>query len=473
MNHLKYLFCSLFLILCLTQCVDSELDSPPLNGVDPNISADQIISLSEVLDMWVPGVNIEIGLDKYIEGIVAADDQTGNFYKTLIIQEGNQGISIVIDETDLFNTYPTGRKVFVHLEDLWISDFNFNPQLGMAPSDGELSRIPTTLLSDIVLPGTIFNELAVNEISLSQLSEQYLNTLVKLSDVEFANEALNQTFAVSTATENFSVNHPLQDCNGNTLDFRTSGFATFANDEVPFENGTVYGVLGRFGITGWQIMARDLGDLDMTAERCDGSGGGGGTGTEGQISIEELQNMWNSGSTIIGDNYIEGVVISDYENGNINNQNLQIQEGEFGITIRFDEPHSFPMGEKLKIDLAGREISEFNGQVQVADLFISRAESLGAGTLPEPRVATVEEVLANHDLWESTLVKLEGITASGGSVWEDVSTLTDATGSIGTFISFNSTFGGDGVPSGSFDMVGIVSEFNNAQVLPRNEEDIQ
>ncbi len=459
-------------VLLLTKCIDSDLDAPPLNGESPNIPEDQIVSITEIVSLWQAGINIEIGLDKYIRGIVVGDDQTGNIYKTLFVQEGDRGISIVVDETDLFNTYPVGREVFVHLQHLWISDFNFLPQLGMAPVDGELSRIPPALIEEILLPGEIFNQVEANTIRISEINESHLNTLVRFEDLEFAGEALNNTFAVSTPTENVSVNHPLEDCDENVLDLRTSGFADFANRTVPSGNGVVHGILGRFGIDGWQLTIRDLEDLDMEAERCNG-GGGGNTGGEGLIEIEELLDMFNSGNTIIGDNYIEGIVISDVFAGNINNQNLQIQDGNYGITIRFDEPHGFPLGEKLRIDLGGRELSEFNGQLQVSDLFITRAESLGQEDQPEPRVVTIADILENHDEWESTLVRIDDVTVSGGTTWESINTFSDGTGNITTFIRGSADFSGDSAPSGPVSITGIIGEFNDPQVLLRNEDDIE
>ena len=54
--------------------------------------------------------------DKTIGGIVIADDESGQFYKTIVIQDETGGISVNLDGYDLYTSYPVGRKVYVKSE---------------------------------------------------------------------------------------------------------------------------------------------------------------------------------------------------------------------------------------------------------------------------------------------------------------------------------------------------------------------
>ena len=66
--------------------------------------------------------NIEqIAVDKTIAGVVIADDESGQFYKTIVIQDSTGGISVKLDGYDLYTKYPVGRQVFIKLKGLYMA----------------------------------------------------------------------------------------------------------------------------------------------------------------------------------------------------------------------------------------------------------------------------------------------------------------------------------------------------------------
>ncbi|NNC83720.1 MAG: DUF5017 domain-containing protein, partial [Flavobacteriales bacterium] len=69
-----------------------------------------------------------------------------------------------------------------------------------------------------------------------------------------------------------SENRYIQDCSGNEVILRTSGFANFAGEQVPGRNGTITAIVGQFN-DDMQLFIRDVDDLDFTELRCDGSTG--------------------------------------------------------------------------------------------------------------------------------------------------------------------------------------------------------
>ena len=125
-KFVNLLFVSLILTLSFTfnSCVKDDFDTPPTETTDPNITADQIISLGDVLAKWETGKYVKIDLDKYVKGIVVSDDGDGNFYKSLVVEDesSDYGINLIVDEVEMHNVYPVGRRVYIHLRDLWISD---------------------------------------------------------------------------------------------------------------------------------------------------------------------------------------------------------------------------------------------------------------------------------------------------------------------------------------------------------------
>ena len=184
----------LFLVLAgslfsFQSCVKGDFDEPPSEAKDPDIKAEQIVSMQDMMAKYVKGSFVKLDMDKYIKGVVVADDESGNFYKTIIVEDENSdlGISILIDEVELYNFLPVGRRVFIHLKDLWISDYNGLPQLGYGPyidnNRQRMSSIPSTIYKEIILAGVAGLDVAPKEVTISQLSNSMLNTLIKIKDI--------------------------------------------------------------------------------------------------------------------------------------------------------------------------------------------------------------------------------------------------------------------------------------------------
>jgi hypothetical protein len=172
---------------------------------------------------------------------------------------------------------------------------------------------------------------------------------------------------------------------------------------------------------------------------------------------------------------IGGIVISDKDAENINNQNIVLQQSNgAGIVVRFDDPNtSFSLGDSLMIDLSAGTLSEFNGLLQVANIDNANATVVNSGNSITPRVVTVSAILANGNAWESTLVQIAGATISGAGTYSGVTDVTDATGTIDMFTRSGATFSGNALPAGSVDVTAIVSDFNGIQINLRNASDVQ
>jgi hypothetical protein len=89
-----------------------------------------------------------------------------------------------------------------------------------------------------------------------------------------------------------------------------------------------------------------------------------------------------------------------------------------------------------------------------------------------PRDATVAEVLANAQAWESTLVRIKDATLGDNTVYSGSVTVTDATGSMVMFTRSQASFANTALPSGTVTITGIVSEFNAPQLIIRNTSDV-
>ncbi len=469
---MKYLPSAVFalLILVFAGCVDLEFDAPPAEGEDVQLTPNATIA--ELRALHTIGQFEEVTQDWIIEAVVIADDRSGNFYRTIVVQDETGGIDLRINATELYNDYPVGRKIYLKPKGLWLGDYNGQYQLGGgttidANGNEVLAFIEPVLLDDYIVKGPRNQPVTPRKRKITELTSADLSTLIQLDSVQFTADDAGQPYA--DAINRLSVNRLVEDCDGNAIILRTSGYADFAAELTPQGNGSLTAVFSIYR-DDLQLYIRDLDDVDMQGERCDT-----GTGTGGdQISIEEIRNLFNSGATAAPDGkYIRGVVISDRVNGNIHPQNLVLQDGEFGVVVRFTEAHSFDLGEELEIDVSGLQLNEFNGLLQVNNVFLDRATSKGTGTLPAPRVATVAEILANAETWESTLVKIENATLSGGATFSGNRTLSDGTGQIILYTRSAATFANEPLPTGTVNVTGILAQFNDYEITIRNLDDIE
>ncbi len=478
MKITKFLFAYLIgAFFILNGCVDDDFDAPPADGEDPNISANTTIA--ELKAMHTLGGLEEITEDIIVSGVVIADDRSGNFFRALLIQDSTAGIEIRLNETDLFNEYGVGRRIFVRCQGLWLGDFAGITQLGAGTElddrgELELTRIPSALLRDFLVKGKWNQHVEPTVKTIEQLRSGDISTLVQINDLQFLLSTCERTYArdyispQGTRVQE-SLNQGLVSCiNGAEILLRSSGFSNFASQMLPTGSGSIIAVYSVFNDTK-QLLIRDTDDVMMEDPRC------GDSGVNGELkTLAEIRNMYTgSAQTISNDYKISGTVISDIINSNTTNRNLIIQDASGGIVVRFAESHNFGVGEIMEININGVELSDFNGLLQLNNVQISQAfTTCEIGTV-EPRIATVQEIMNNSWEWESTLVKVEKATLGGGATFGGSTTVTDATNTIPMFTQSFASFAGTFLPTGEVDLTAMVGNFNGVQLNMRSIDDVE
>lgn len=452
------------LVCGFAACVDREFDEPPVGGLtdlQPNTTIEELKAMHSLGSD--PTLITESLL---IEGVVAADDESGNFFRQIAIQDATGGIILRLNATGLFNDYPVGTRLIVDCQGLYIGDFNNLYQLNGSPDSGIeenliAEHIFVAELGLTVQPTVVTIDALQNPATLNDL----LATLVQFENVQFIDA--NTEVPYADVANRQSVNLTLTDCDGNEIIVRTSGFADFANELSPAGNGSLSAILTVFGNTR-QLVLRDLSDVQMSGQRC----GGGTTGGD-LVNIGSVRDVFHQG-VMAGpeDTKIRGVVISDRVNGNWTGRNLVLQDATGGIVVRFTDNHNFSLGDELEIRISGEELSEFEGLLQVNDVPLGNVENLGPASLPDPRETTISELLANAEEWESTLVRLNDVSLSGAGTYNGAVTVTGATGTIDLFTRSAATFSGTALPGGTLDLIAVVSQFGDPQLIIRNTDDV-
>jgi hypothetical protein len=97
------------------------------------------------------------------------------------------------------------------------------------------------------------------------LGNNFQSRLIQLNQVAFVAADTGKTYADAKNKE--SLNRILQDCNGNNIILRTSGYASFAQLHTPAALGSVKAIYSVFGTTK-QLVIRDTADIRMWLPRC-------------------------------------------------------------------------------------------------------------------------------------------------------------------------------------------------------------
>jgi len=189
-------------------------------------------------------------------------------------------------------------------------------------------------------------------------------------------------------------------------------------------------------------------------------------------TISAIRAMYSGNGVKLTNLYIEGTVITDKDNKNINSQNLALQDATGGIIVRFSSAHTYALGDKVKVTFTGDSLTKYNGLMQV---FVPAANAAKTGTSTiTAKSVTIADINNNMSIYESTLVKISNATFSGTGTLSGSKTIADATASITHYTASTATFASSTIPTGAKTITGVVAVFGSTkQVSIRNLSDIQ
>lgn len=225
-NSLNKYLIALSVLMLIASC-KKEPDSPPVGQLLEN----SILTIDSLRD-WQTSVNGTILIQDSLSvfGIVSMDEQNGNIYKNIYLQDDSAAINVrFTSATDLVQ----GDYIRISLIGATLSSYN-----GVIQLDGVESDTKVVIQSKKTSPTPL--ELTISEIDLSK----HESKLIKLTNVQFKGTELLNTYA--DEINQTSENRLLEDFDGNTIPVRTSGFANFAGDSLPKGSGSIVCIVSEF-----------------------------------------------------------------------------------------------------------------------------------------------------------------------------------------------------------------------------------
>lgn len=298
-------------------CVnDDDFSIPVFEEEEPDVVVN--FSLADALGMiTAQPVLIESEEPLYLEGYVVSDDEPGNFHKNFVIQDRPEnptaGITISTHAINLYTVYGPGRKVYFRVDGLYVGVYRGLPSIGLKAGD-EIERMSVDDFDARILRSAESAELVPTVLTIDQLSNAHLNTLIQFNNVEFAAEHIGGHYG--NLDNNLGVDRIVKDCDNNTVIMRNSGYADFRTEPIPVGNGTLVSVLSVFNAN-YQLLIRGSYDVDFENERCDGDDIPGVEG--GMPFLEDFSSAAEDAD----------LALSGWTNQNVNNGNFKYRVREY------------------------------------------------------------------------------------------------------------------------------------------------
>lgn len=257
----------------LAGCNDN-FDTPPLSSPVANYNPEYLITIEEFKNMYWQDENSYIDTvlatdnypELYIKGRVISSDESGNIYKSLVIQDETAALAMSINQNSLYNTYRPGQEIVISLVGMYIGKYAGLMQLG-EPQLYQNSTWQATFMSyeffqehSQISGWPVIADIDTINLTIGALPStpeglrKYQSQLVRFTDVHWTEPG--QVYA----TYQTNTNRTIADDNGGQLTVRNSGYANFRSQLIPEGVGTVVGILSYFN-NGWQLLLNSTADV--------------------------------------------------------------------------------------------------------------------------------------------------------------------------------------------------------------------
>lgn len=241
-----------FTLLALATGCKKEFDSPPRTV----LPVGSVLTIAELKAMFT-NAPVHFSAPMSVYCVVNSDENDGNFYKSIYAQDATGGICLrLLNSGGLY----IGDSIRIALQGTVLAPYNGLMQLDSIDVDVNVIKQAT------LVPITPL------DVDVAELTPAALDTLqsrlIRLSDVEFTvADAAGGTWADGANQE--TGERYLENCDGDQVMMRTSGYANYASQPLPTGRGSLLAIPTIFGST-VQLAARTLAEVQLNGPRCPG-----------------------------------------------------------------------------------------------------------------------------------------------------------------------------------------------------------
>lgn len=236
----------------ISSCVKKDLDTPPIG----TLPVGQVYTIGQLIDMYNTSGATQFADTASVYGTVTMDEASGNIYKSAYIQDATGAINLRMTSTSGLRV---GDYVRVYLPNTILGTYGGMIQLDNVTADSNI----------IILANERYIEPEI--VSIQELNAgNFMAKLIQLESVQFESGALSLNWADN---DGYGERY-IENCDGEQVMIRTSNYASFAETQLPQGNGSLVAIASIYN-NNWQLLVRNMSEIDLTGERC---GGGGAPG---------------------------------------------------------------------------------------------------------------------------------------------------------------------------------------------------
>ncbi len=234
-----------------------------------NLTVSNLKTIAEVKAMYATEIAYgglkQVTEYMQIQGIVVGNDEGGNIYQTLYIQDATGAIKISIEQSGLYGPFAVGQGVLIELQGLYVGGYGKLPQIGTIYENPKNGNIQTGRMSRylwqqhyklIDIPGLVPTPTVVTNMNQLDMDKD-CGKLITLKGVEISVADGKEVYAPS-GTGSTTVSRSIKGMSNVIL--YTSTFADFANSIMPTGKLDITGIASRYNST-WQIQIRTEDDV--------------------------------------------------------------------------------------------------------------------------------------------------------------------------------------------------------------------
>lgn len=256
MKKINIIAVSLIAMLTMfSSCIQEKYEIPQTD----NVPTGDTITITRLWEMYDSLILIngtyKFTTDCSVFGYITMSDKIGNIYKSAYLQgdPDSDDKAINLHLLSSGGVYE-GDYVRIYLKGLVLGDYSGMIQLDSVHVDNNIVKLDTRKFLEPEL-------VTIEEINTGE----YVGKLVKLNNVQFSDDDLGTTYADNV--KKTTVNKTLEDCEGNTIIVRNSGYANFAGELLPTGKGSLIAVVGKYN-SDWQLYIRTSDEVVMEKNRC-------------------------------------------------------------------------------------------------------------------------------------------------------------------------------------------------------------
>ena len=190
--------------------------------------------------------------DVSVYGIITMDEDDGNIYKSVYMQDHTGAINVRLRSGG--GLYQ-GDSIRIALNGTYLNQFNGVLQLDSVGADIH------------VIKQSVANIFAPEVTTIDQLTTAKESQLIQLNNVQFVQWQTTETYADKANQE--SKDLLLEDTDGNTVVVRTSGYASFADEQVAQGSGSIVLIAAVYN-GAMQLLIRSYAEVNLNGTRFTG-----------------------------------------------------------------------------------------------------------------------------------------------------------------------------------------------------------